>query len=230
MLTRRAISLLRQVPSLPESIERENQLLDALARYDWNVRSSEHLAEAAECCNELLRRQFNVERSYSLLASTYALLGTYMTVLPADAFPEGRRSAAAALQVNPRNPEAQLVMAFTELVYDWRYEAADEGFCRAIALDPHSATAYQWHSLYYVATGQFDRAIKSIGIARSLDVASPMIISSHFGWVLYFARRFADATRHLKSAIELDPGFWRAYLNLGFSLLQQSRCDEAVRA
>jgi tetratricopeptide (TPR) repeat protein len=62
-----------------------------------------------------------------------------------------------------------------------------------------------------------------------LDALSPAI-GTHLGCVLYFRRSYREAAEQHQRAIELDPSFHPAYLQLALAYIQLSQFDEALSA
>lgn len=71
-------------------------------------------------------------------------------------------AANRALEINPELAEAHAALAYSNL-YDWNWSRAQEGFERAIALNPNYAPAHLWFAHYLAARGQFDRHCKRFG-------------------------------------------------------------------
>src|SRR6185436_9482114 len=55
---------------------------------------------------------------------------------------------------------------------DYQSVPVAEGFARAIALDPHYATAHQWHAFLLTARGAFGEALVEGHTAVELDPGS----------------------------------------------------------
>jgi len=103
----------------------------------------------------------------------------------------------------------------------------EEGFKRAIQLNPSYAIAYRRYSLYLMAMGRFQDSLQQINQARELD---PFSISINFslGWRFYMARQYDCAIEQLRNTLEIDSSYELAHLVLGQAYEQKSEFDQAI--
>ena len=146
--------------------------------------------------------------------------------LPATSFPQAIAAAERALELDDSLAEAHTSLAYARFIYERQWEKAERGFRRAIELSPGYATAHQWYAFLLAALGRHGEAIAQARQARELDPLS-LVINADLGMVLCFARDPA-AEEQLRRTLELDPSFSYARFELGFSLQQQGRLEEAV--
>ena len=85
-------------------------------------------------------------------------------------------------------------------------KAAEAEFHEALARGPNYATAHHWYGMYLVARGQFDQAIAEVERAQQLDPVS-LAINTDLGLVLYRARKYDEAIKQYRAAVDLDPSF-----------------------
>lgn len=78
-------------------------------------------------------------------------------------------------------------------------------------------------------TQRQDEALIEARRATELDPLS-LIVSTNYGQVLYYARRYGDAERELRTTLERDPTFAYAWSALALVLLQEHRSSEAIAA
>lgn len=151
--------------------------------------------ESMERSISLYERALEVEPDYALawagLADTYLVLAHLR--LPAhDAFPDARRAAERALDLDGDLAQAHTALADVHFHYDWDWRASEEGFRRALELNPGYPTAHWWYSGLLAAVGRMDESVARITRARELDPASPQ--GHGFAVrILYYARRHQDA-------------------------------------
>ncbi len=74
--------------------------------------------------------------------------------------------------------------------------------------------------------GDLTGAISEISRARQLDPLS-LIINTDLGQLMFFERRYGDATAQLKRTLEMDPFFVMAHWRLGEVYEQTGRYQEA---
>lgn len=103
----------------------------------------------------------------------------------------------------------------------------------AIKIDAELADPYQWLTYGYSRKQLFDDAIRSGNKAVALEPHNPL---AHYflGVALtvnaateYHLENYADAVRHYKANIELQPNYVPAYMNLSWIYLLHGEYDEA---
>lgn len=173
-------------PVSPEAVD-----LYMRGRAAWREGSPQSMERSIS----LYERALEVEPEYALawagLADAYLVLAHLR--LPAhDAFPGARRAAERALDLDGDLAQAHTALADVHFHYDWDWRASEEGFRRALELNPGYATAHWWYSGLLAALGRMDESVARITRARELDPASPQ--GHGFAVrILYYARRYEDA-------------------------------------
>lgn len=173
-------------PRSPEAVD-----LYMRGRAAWREGSPESMERSIS----LYERALEVEPEYALawagLADVYLVLAHVR--LPAhDAFPDARRAAERALDLDSDLAQAHAALADVHFHYDWDWRASEEGFRRALELNPGYVTAHWWYSGLLAALGRMDESVARITRARELDPASPQ--GHGFAVrILYYARRYEDA-------------------------------------
>src|SRR6267142_1080258 len=224
-LTKEDKERLAQKPSVsPEAYE------DYLkGRYYWNKRSGEGFEKAIGYFEDATRKDPQYALAYAGLADCYGIIGaTIYGRLPAsEAAPKARAAAIRALEIDPSLAAAETSLATAKFNYDWDWAGAEEGFKKAIQLDPSYSTAYQRYSLYLSAMGKFDDSFEQITRARELEPLS-ISINTSLGWRLYLAREYDRAIAQLRDTLEMDPGSEWAHLNLGQAYEQKRQFGPAI--
>jgi len=150
---------------------------------------------------------------YAGLGMIYGNMSYFSPVPPAESIPRAKAAAQKAIALDPDLASAHLVTAWTAMIYDWNWPAAETGFERSLSLMPASADAHQLYSYVLSCTGRHESAIAEARRATELDPLSP-IAGQHLGMVLYIARRYDDAVSRLETVTRLYPGFWFGYQRL----------------
>jgi tetratricopeptide (TPR) repeat protein len=88
-------------------------------------------------------------------------------------------------------------------------------------------TALDWHSVYLTAMGRFDEARAEIRRARDLDPLS-VATNTDVGFVDYYGGRYGDASKQLRTTIEMNPAFPLAHLWLGRTYQEQHEYKNAL--
>jgi tetratricopeptide (TPR) repeat protein len=111
---------------------------------------------------------------------------------------------------------------------EYKFKEEEQEFKLAVTLDPNYATGHHWYGeAYLVQMGRFEEANREMQQAMALDPAS-RIISTDWGVVLFWERRYDEAYQQLSKVIAIDAGFSEAYLWRGRVLLQQGKYAAAI--
>jgi tetratricopeptide (TPR) repeat protein len=114
--------------------------------------------------------------------------------------------------------------------YDYDWIRADEGYRRALELNPNSAIAHDWYGVIYLSPmGRHEEAIAHNKRAKELDPLTPFI-RSDLGWAYNHARRYDEAILECAQIPAIDPKFYFTYWCLGFAYWQKGMLEEAVAA
>ena len=163
-------------------------------RYFWNKRTAEGLTKAIEYFNEAIAKDPTYGQAYAGLADSYAVLGNsdFAVLSSRDAYTKAKAAATKALELDNSLGEAHTSLAFCLGHFEWRWDAAEEEYQQAIALNPGYPTAHQWYALQLSLLGRFDEAIAEMKKAESLDPLS-LVISADVADVLFAARRYDES-------------------------------------
>jgi len=194
-------------------------------RFAWNRRTPKSLEKAIDYFEQAIAADPGYARAYAGLADSYGLLAGY-NVRPHEPYlEEGRTAARRALELAPQLPEAHTSIALIAQNFDRDLKAAEQGYRRAIELDPNYATARHWYAECLALQGRFDEALREIEHARRLDPLSLIIAADH-GAILYFARQYDRAIEQLTGVLRVQPDFPRAHLVI-LAYMQKGRVAEA---
>jgi len=195
-------------------------------RYHYHRRSNAGIWRAVEHYQQAIRADPNFAAAHAGLADAYLVASTYANDVPADIGKKAHAAALRALQLDSLSAQPHVSLGFWEMKFGWNPPAARRQFERALQLDPKSAQAYQWFSLYFALKGDTAEALRHSRRAE-LEPLS-LIINRSVGRHLYFSRRWSEAERQLKKVLDLDPDFAPALSVLGMVYLQEGRNAEAV--
>jgi DNA-binding winged helix-turn-helix (wHTH) protein/TolB-like protein/Flp pilus assembly protein TadD len=198
-------------------------------RFEWSQRSEAGLKRAIERFREAVAIDPKFATAYSGLADAYSALGYLSYLAPVDAFPEARRHASRALELDTSLAEAHASLGFVKLYFDWDWTGAEAEFQRAIALDPNQPTAHQWYSIYLLAAGRPSEALRAIQAAQRRDPLS-LAVNTDLGFHYYYTRRYDEAVKQLKLVLDMNPNFPPAHLWLGRTYQEVGRFDDALTA
>ena len=110
-----------------------------------------------------------------------------------------------------------------------RWQAADQGFKRAIELNPNYAAARQFYAEYLIVCRRFDEALAELEHVRQLDPLS-LYVRMQAAVRLYFMRRYDEAVEQLREVVRMDNGYPLAYGLLWACYREKAMHGESVAA
>ena len=164
---------------------------------------------------------------YVALAHTFGSAAIFGAVKPADGFPEVRRLAQKAIDLDDTLAEAYLMLAGVAFYWDWNWGAAERRMRHVLSLNPNLASAHRFMSEVYSVTGRPAGALNSVERGREIDPLPP---TSQFkpAFILYLARDYDEAIARAENALEHYPRFWQGHWLRCHALAAKDRYDEAV--
>ena len=196
-------------------------------RYFWNKRTADGVQRGLGYFRRAIQLDPHFAEGYEGIADSYAIMGLYGFVPPDQAFPQARKAALKALEMDQSLADAHATLGLIYFYYDWDGAAAEDEFQRAIAINPSYAMAHSWSAEALVAMGRFPEAVQEA--RRSLeDDPLSLIVNSNAGWSLFLAGQRDQAIQILQKAIELDPKFARTHYRLGIIYEASGRMREAI--
>ncbi|GAB5410263.1 MAG: adenylate/guanylate cyclase domain-containing protein [Balneolaceae bacterium] len=196
---------LRAAPT--QNIEAYNVYLQA--RHYWNNGSVPNLKKAIELYQESIELEPSFGLAWSGLAMTNAYLGAYGQMPAAKVYPDAKKAALKALEIDHRLAESQIALAFVEFFYELNWIKAGISFERAIELNPGSAQAHHAYSWYLSAMDRHNDAINEVNIALHLDPLSPSI-STYLAEAYFYAGKVEEALLQYDKVLERYPNHKRA--------------------
>jgi adenylate cyclase len=200
-----------------------------LGRYELNKFTEAGFSKGVEHFKHALQLDPSFAPANAGLAEAYNLL-TYANYLaPAAGFPEAKRAAQRALEVDPGLAEGHCALGFVLFEFEWQYEAGEREFLEAIRLNPRSATAHLFYGEFLLDLGRFPEARREFESARQSDPLSVRLKFDIGGWY-WFQRQFEPAVAEVQKAIAMDPANSLSYHMLGYIFLKMNKPAEAVDA
>jgi Tfp pilus assembly protein PilF len=121
-----------------------------------------------------------------------------------------------ALELDDQLAEAHEALGAVLFWYEYDWAGAEKEFRRAIALNENSAVAHTMYGWYLSSLGQPEKGIGEGRKAQALDPLAPEplhVLSQD----LYLARRYPEAVEQARKALDLDPKYFLAHLQLALS-------------
>jgi eukaryotic-like serine/threonine-protein kinase len=138
-----------------------------------------------------------------------------------------REAALKALAADASSAEGYTALAMLKHRYEWDWAGAEHDFRRAIDLNPGSVEPHRFFAFLLSALGRHNEAISEIQTAEKLDPLSSDV-ESDLGIGLYRARKYEQAERCLKRAIDLDPRNFGAWIRRSDVHREMGRYADAI--
>jgi TolB-like protein/Tfp pilus assembly protein PilF len=185
------------------------------------------MLKSAECFEHAISIAPEAAMAHAGLAMVYATLPIASDFPSGESFTKARAAARQALALDERVAEAHIALCSAHFWHDWDWAKAEEEGRKAIALDSNSAWALVLYAHVLSNEAKHTQAIEEIGRARLLDPLS-LMVNTMSGMFQYQARQYQEAMPHFMAALELNPKFWVAHVNLAKTLGAMGRTEEAL--
>jgi TolB-like protein/tetratricopeptide (TPR) repeat protein/class 3 adenylate cyclase len=197
-------------------------------RFFWNKRTGNDLKKSIDYFQQAIAADPNYALAYAGVADAYVLIPGYSGANPRDCYPKAIAAAKKALELDDTLAEARTSLALAIWYYDFDFSQANREFQRAIELNPNYAIAHQQYGNNTLsAIGRFNDAIAEGKRAVELDPLS-LVINADLSVDYYYARRYDEAIAQLRKLLEMDPGYYFAYVTLGEALEMKGARDAAI--
>jgi tetratricopeptide (TPR) repeat protein len=131
-------------------------------RHAVNQRSGGSLVQAVDYFEQAIARDRRFAQAFAGMADAYVLLPSYSATNSAETWPKGRADAERALELDSTRAEAHTTLAYGKFLFDRDWRAAEQGFRRAIALNPGYATAHHWYGDYLGGRGNLEGYLQEL--------------------------------------------------------------------
>jgi TolB-like protein/DNA-binding winged helix-turn-helix (wHTH) protein/Flp pilus assembly protein TadD len=201
-----------------------------LARHRWYTRHADQLLVAIQDLHRAIAIDPAFALAYAGLADVHLVLPLLSGVVTQEeAYSKAKAAADRALELDPYLAEAHTSSAYVRLYLDWDFAGAEQGFRRAIELNPGYATAHQWYSELLAFQGRDEEAISEIVKALELDPLSA-VMHHQAGQTYQQARRYEQAVQEYRIAETLDPQFVAPRMFMSFAYRRMGLLLEAGEA
>ena len=164
--------------------------------------------------------------AYLGLARTYDLLGTvFVGANPDEVRPKEMVAVRKALELDPDLPEAHILLGGL-LQTEWHWAESEAEYKRALELTPNDAAAFLGFSEWLLSEGRADEAVNWARRARELDPSG--VTGDEIGFRLFFAHRYDESIREIRSAMQARPEDAGVHFDLGLALLAKGQAAEAI--
>ena len=196
-------------------------------RYYWNRRSGEGLQKAMQSFQQAIAVDPAYAAAQTGLADCLGLLGFWGFVPPNEGCGVAKRLALRALEMDPNLAEAHTSLAWSTMLYDFDFLAAEKEYERSIELNPRYATGRHWFGLHQAMSGRYEEGYAELKRAARLDPYSSMIHAT-LGYVQFCARKFDQGCELLEKAVQLDPNLFQIRVGLGYAYGYRGEHDRGI--
>ncbi len=210
----------RQAKPPSENVEAYDLYLQG--RYHWGRWRTEGAERALQFFQQAIEKDPNYAAAYAGMADSYAWLGFFGTLPPNEVMPKARAAAEKALALDDSLAQAHNSLGYVKALYEFDWQAAEREFRRAVQLNPGLSDAHFGYGVVYLGPqGHGPQALREMQLARDLDPLSPLI-NTYLATAYMFNGQRDEALAFDKKALDLDPGFVEARIDIATYQLDHS--------
>jgi len=148
---------------------------------------------------------------------------------PDEAAAKSKAAAQKAVDLDPGLAEGYVVLACLKATREADWDGSRRDFERALSLSPGAADIHEDYALLYLVPWlRLAEAEAEMRTALDLDPLS-VRINQDLRSVLYFRRKYDAAIAQFRQALDLDPGFGNASMQLFKCFLMKRQFADARR-
>jgi TolB-like protein/Tfp pilus assembly protein PilF len=213
---------------------RQTQQLEAYdlylrGRFFWNQLSPATTRRAIEYFSRATEHDPEYALAWSGLADAYTASPINGDAPPLQVWQRANEAAMRAVRSGPDLAETQTSVGLVNFWLGWEWDAAEEAFNRAIAMDSSYALSHRNLGILLSHSGRHGEARAAVRRARELDPlhAAHVALSAQ---VEFNARDYEAAIQYARQATLLDPEFPIGYIQLAQAHLQLGNSELALDA
>jgi TolB-like protein/tetratricopeptide (TPR) repeat protein len=198
------------------------------ARFNWNKSAGEGLLDAIAGYDESIALDPSYGKAYSGRARARVALCDYYQVEPRGALEAARADARRALEIDPGDSEAYLVVGEVERTLEWNWTGAEAAYRAALSANPNNEAAHRYYAVFLAARGRPESVVLG-DRACALDPLC-LVVTSSVATVHYLRGDYRSAIRRYREVLGMEPRHVLARRGLASCLVQLGEFDEAVDA
>jgi TolB-like protein/Tfp pilus assembly protein PilF len=196
------------------------------ARFNWNKAADEGLLDAIAGYDESIALDPSYGKAYSGRARAKLALCDYYRIEPRSALAAARADARRALEIDPGDSEAHLVVGEVERTLEWNWAGAEAGYRAALAANPNNEAAHRYYAVFLAARGRPESVVLG-DRACAIDPLC-LVVMSTSAMVHYLRGNYPDAIRRYRQVLGMEPRHVLARRGLAAVLVQLAQYDEAL--
>lgn len=185
-------------------------------RYLLSKKTKDGFLKGIELFQRVLEQEPGYALAYSGIADSYLLLCIHHHLPASETIAKAKTAIARALAIDETLSEAHASNGHIQFRYEWKWEAAEASFKRALALNPSNTTALRWYSSLLVYLGRFKEALSYQHQALDLEPFS-LHANTELGARFNYSREFGKAVKQFEETLELETDFIFALIQLSMS-------------
>jgi tetratricopeptide (TPR) repeat protein len=146
---------------------------------------------------------------------------------PGEALPRARAAAQKAVELDDTLSDAHTALGATMFWCDWKWNAAESQYKRALELNPNSAEAHLFYAHLLSNSRRHEDALAEIKRAREIEPYSPSINALEGQFLLHAGKPDAALAR-LRETFELAPNFWFPHVFASSAYIEKGMFAEAI--
>lgn len=177
----------------------------ARGRYFFERESPDNLRRALAEFERATELDPDFALAWAGITHAWAPLLTWGWASNAEGLEPAQAAAYRALALDDGLAEVHTAVAIAHSL-DWNWQAEEEAYRRAIAVNPNYPTAYNWLGFLLTAQGRIDEALAVQRRAQQIDPVG-LLPNLLLGSALHRAGRTGEALAQLERTLELDPEY-----------------------
>jgi serine/threonine protein kinase/tetratricopeptide (TPR) repeat protein len=187
----------------------------------------EGIKKAQSYLEKAIEKDPGFAQAYAGLAWSYINLGQFRWLSPRDAYPPAKEAVRKALELDEKNCQARLAVAYLAQIYDWDWPTAEREFSHAIELCPNVSEMHVTYAFYEVWNGRAPEAMAELAKAQELDPLNPD--ASNFGAIVnYHLRNYTALTEVMRQFVKSNSNNWLGHYWLGVGYEGSGHMREAI--
>ncbi len=167
--------------------------------------------------------------AFAGLANQMYYPGLFGFIPPRPAFARVIDAASNALKIDPTQASAHASLALGKLHLQWSWSEAEEGFRRALRLDPNNADVLHFSAHRLLWNGRLGESARECGRALELDPFNPDLISC-LGFHYLLSGHAEKALEVARRALAFDPTHGWSLMTMGWIYEQKGMFQESLSA
>ena len=209
-----------------ENIDAYNFYLKGL--FFWNKWTPDSVQKAINIYQQAIQLEPAFALPYTGLSACNIFLGAVGILSPTIAYPNGKKYAIKALELDDSIPEAHISLAMVYYFGDWAWEESEKCFIKALDLNSNSAMAHQYYAMLLSTLRYNKKALKEAELAYQLDPLNAPI-SAMLAFNYYNVNMLNESLEQYITTSEIDPEFHESWSGQGWLYYKMGQLDKAIQ-